>query len=34
LYEDRTMKLVEFVLSRGVGVRENDGGDESNQAIL
>jgi hypothetical protein len=32
LYENRTMKLVEIILSRGV--RENDGGNESNQGTL
>jgi hypothetical protein len=33
MYEIRAMKLVEVILSRG-GVRENDGGDESNQHTL
>jgi hypothetical protein len=31
MYENRTMRHVEVVLrSRGGGMRENDGGDESN----
>jgi hypothetical protein len=31
VYENRAMKLVEIILSREMGVREKDGGDESNQ---
>jgi hypothetical protein len=35
LYENRTIKLVEIVLKRGKeGMRENDGGGESNQDTL
>jgi hypothetical protein len=35
LYENRTMKLAEIILSRGGGgMRENDGGDEPNQGML
>jgi hypothetical protein len=31
VYENKTMKLVEIVLKKGgKGMRENDGGDESN----
>jgi hypothetical protein len=31
LYENRTLKPVEIILSRRCMVRENDGGDESHQ---
>jgi hypothetical protein len=35
MYEDRTLKPVEIILSRmGRGMRENDDGDEPNQDIL
>jgi hypothetical protein len=33
LYENRAMEL-EIILSGGEGVRENDGGDESNQCTM
>jgi hypothetical protein len=34
LCENRTVKPVEIVLSRGMRVRENDGGDEFNEGTL
>jgi hypothetical protein len=34
LYEKRTMKLVEIILRKGEGVRNNDGADESNKGTL
>jgi hypothetical protein len=34
LYEYRTIKSAEIVLRRGMGVKENDGGIESNQGTL
>jgi hypothetical protein len=34
LYENKTMKPVEIILSRGRGRRENDGEDEPNQGTL
>jgi hypothetical protein len=34
LYENRTLKPVEIVLSGGRGMKENDEGDESNQGTL
>jgi hypothetical protein len=34
MYKDRTLKPVKIILSRGEGMRENDGGDEPNQATL
>jgi hypothetical protein len=34
VYEDRTVKLVDSILSREEGVRENDGGDEYNQVTM
>jgi hypothetical protein len=30
MYENRRMKLVEIILRRGRGMRENDGGGKSN----
>jgi hypothetical protein len=34
LFENRTMKIVESILSREERVRENDGWDESSQVTL
>jgi hypothetical protein len=34
LCENRTMKFVEIILNIGVRMRENDGGDESNESAL
>jgi hypothetical protein len=34
VYENRIMKPIETVLSRGKGMRENDGGNDSNQSTL
>jgi hypothetical protein len=34
LYENRTMKPSEIILSNGRGMRENDGKDEPNQGTL
>jgi hypothetical protein len=34
LYENRTMKPIEIIFSKGREIRENDDGDESNQGTL
>jgi hypothetical protein len=34
LYENRTMKSAETILSKGEMMRENDGGDERDQDTL